>query len=72
MQTVTKVWIGGAISAAASGAMGVLGMNVIDPQDFSFANPGKLFAAAGVCAVIGFINYLAKSPLPGVSGIKGV
>ena len=60
----TRKWIGGLISALASGAIAVLGIAQLDPADFNTDNLGRLFAVAGIAAVIGVVNYLVTHPLP--------
>lgn len=60
-----RKWIGGLVSALASGVSGVLAVNFIDPHDFNLENPGKLVQAAIAFGVVGVVNYLKEHPAPG-------
>lgn len=61
----TRQWLGGIVSAAASGIGGVLAMNFVDPSDFNLDNPRKLLLTAIAFALVNVVGYLQRSPLPG-------
>ena len=62
----TRKWVGGLISAIASGAGGALAVHIVDPADFNLEDPGKLLAVAGAFAVVAVLNFLKEHPLPEV------
>lgn len=71
-------WFGGmisVISGAISGAVsGIFGPMIADPTDFNFGSGlHKMMVVAGITTAVSVIvavgNYLAKSPLPGWSGM---
>lgn len=70
MNTTAYQWLGGLLSAI-SGAVGSgLGVMLVDPQDFNFQTGlHKLLVVGAASAVVAVLNYLAKSPLPGWSGV---
>lgn len=69
----TRGWIGGLISVA-SGAIGTaISTMIVDPQTFNFdTGTHKVLIVAAVSGAIAIVNYLAKSPLPGVEIKKGL
>lgn len=64
----TKIWCGGIISVA-SGAIGTaVSTMIVDPTTFNFqAGFSNVLIVAAVSGAISVLNYLKRSPLPGVT-----
>ena len=60
-----KLWLKGLISAGIGGGATVLSTIIVAPEVFNLDEGlGKVFAVAGVSALVSVANYLKKSPLP--------
>lgn len=61
-----KVWLKGLISAAIGGGAAAVTTMIVAPETFNLQDGlKKVFAVAGVSALVAVANYLKQSPLPG-------
>ncbi len=66
MRKIVHIWLKGLISATVSGVAGSIGPMVAAPNEFNFGTGlSKLLTIAAVSGLIGLVNYLKDSPLPG-------
>ncbi len=61
-----RAWLGSLLSVFFSGLAGGLSVMLIPPYSNLPMNWKGVFMVAGVSALVGVINFLAKSPLPEV------
>jgi hypothetical protein len=61
----TRIWLEGAIRAAATGLSSVLVVNAVDPHDFGILdNFGKACLLGGIMSFVQFVQFLTQKPLP--------
>ena len=63
----TKLWVGSLISTISGAVGGVIAPVMLDPEKFNF-NSGlrNIAIACAIPAGVAVLNFLKKSPLPGV------